>query len=41
MTTDTLKFNLGRRRRVSLNPYVLYAAVVGISLGIVTALAVL
>ncbi|MEX2614867.1 MAG: hypothetical protein WD767_02110 [Alphaproteobacteria bacterium] len=40
MTTDALKFNLGRRR-IALNPYVVYAAVVGVSLGIMTALIVL
>ena len=41
MTTEALKFNLGRRRRIALNPYLVYAAVVGVSLGIVTALVVL
>jgi len=41
MTTDTLKFTFGRRRTVKLNPIVLYASLVGISLGIVMALTVL
>lgn len=41
MTTDTLKFTFGRDRTVKLNPFVVYAAIVGISLGIVTALTVL
>lgn len=41
MTTDAMKFNLGRRHRIALNPYVVYAAVVCGSLAIVTALTVL
>lgn len=41
MTSDTLKFTFGRRRAVRLNPFVVYACVVGVSLGIVCALTVI